>query len=67
MVGNHKRNDNGVNVSGGEFGNGAQVGIALESEPTIMNQPRGVPLEYRVKAVNTGGESIPSNTAAVVL
>ena len=52
---------------GGEFGNWRQAGIALESETTLMNQPRGVQLEYRVKAINTGGESIPSNTAAVVL
>jgi len=52
---------------GGEFGEWQQAGIALESEATLMNQPRGVQLEYRVKAINTGGESTPSNTAAVVL
>jgi hypothetical protein len=52
---------------GGEFGKWAQVGIAIESESTIMSQPRGVQLEYRVKAVNAGGESTPSNTAAVVM
>ena len=52
---------------GGEFGSWAQAGIALESETTIMNQPRGPQLEYRVKAINTGGESVPSNTVAVVL
>ena len=52
---------------GGEFGEWKQVGIALESETTLMNQPRGVQLEYRVKAINTGGESLPSNTVAVVL
>ncbi len=52
---------------GGEFGDWAQAGIALESETTIMNQPRGPQLEYRVKAINTGGESPPSNTVAVVL
>ena len=52
---------------GGEFGQWQQTGIALESETTLMNQPRGVQLEYRVKAVNTGGESLPSNTVAVVL
>ena len=52
---------------GGEFGDWQQVGIAIESESTIMNQPRGVQLEYRVKAVNTGGESVPSNSVAVVL
>lgn len=53
--------------AGGEFGNWRQAGIALESEATLMNQPRGVQLEYRVKAVNTGGESLPSNTVAFVL
>ncbi|HEG44027.1 hypothetical protein LCGC14_1507900 [marine sediment metagenome] len=52
---------------GGEFGSWAQAGIALESETTLMNQPRGPQLEYRVKAINTGGESVPSNTVAVVL
>ncbi len=52
---------------GGEFGNWSQAGIALESETTLMNQPRGPQLEYRVKAINTGGESPPSNTVAVVL
>jgi len=52
---------------GGEFGEWAQAGIALESETTLMHQPRGVQLEYRVKVVNTGGESVPGNTVAVVL
>ena len=52
---------------GGEFGNWSQAGIALESEAMLMNQPRGPQIEYRVKAINTGGESPPSNTVAVVL
>ncbi len=52
---------------GGEFGDWAQAGIALESEAMLMNQPRGPQLEYRVKAINTGGESVPSNSVAVVL
>ncbi len=54
-------------AGGGAFGNWAQVGIALETESTLIDQPRGPQLEYRVKAVNAGGESVPSNTAAVVL
>ena len=54
-------------AGGGEFGNWSQAGIALESEAMLMNQPRGPQLEYRVKAINTGGESVPSNTVAVVL
>ena len=54
-------------VGGGVFGVWGQVGIALESESILTNQPRGPQLEYRIKAVNTGGQSIPSNTAPVVL
>jgi len=52
---------------GGEFGQWAQISIAIESEVTLGGQPRGPQLEYRVKAVNTSGQSIPSNTVAVVL
>ena len=52
---------------GGEFGKWQQAGVALETEATLVNQPRGLQLEYRVKAINNGGESIPSNTVAVVL
>jgi hypothetical protein len=54
-------------AGGGEFGSWAQVAIAIESEASLIDQPRGQQLEYRVKAVNAGGESVPSNTAAVVL
>lgn len=54
-------------AGGGEFGPWMQVGIAIESETSLSNQPRGPQLEYRVKAVNVGGESTPSNTLAVVL
>ena len=84
MVGNHQRNDNGLNVSGGamrtyvierrqqqegggEFGKWQQVGVALETEATLVIQPRGVQLEYRIKAINTGDKSVPSNIGAVVL
>ena len=45
----------------------AKVQVAIESETSLTNQPRGPQLEYRVKAINVGGESIPSNTVAVVL
>ncbi|MBW8002203.1 MAG: fibronectin type III domain-containing protein [Planctomycetes bacterium] len=54
-------------AGGGEFGDWTQIAIAIDSESDLMNQPRGQQLEYRVKAVNVGGESIPSNTVAVVL
>lgn len=52
---------------GGDFSNWLPVGSALETKATLTGQPRGVQLEYRLKAINTGGESVPSNTAAVVL
>jgi len=54
-------------VSGGAFNEWHQVGVALDSELTLTDQPRNVQLEYRVIAVNNGGNSLPSNTAAVVL
>ena len=54
-------------AGGGPFGVWAQVAIALASEILLADQPRGQQLEYRIIAVNTGGKSIPSNTAAVVL
>jgi len=52
---------------GGQFGAWSQVGVALDSEITLTGQPRGSQLEYRVIAINAGGQSVPSNTAAVVL
>jgi len=45
----------------------ANVQVAVESEASLINQPCGPQLEYRVKTVNIGGESIPSNTVPVVL
>jgi hypothetical protein len=54
-------------AGGGQFGDWAQIGIALASETSLSNQPRGPQLEYRIKAVNVGGESMPSNTVAIVL
>ena len=52
---------------GGDFSNWQPVGTALETEATLTDQQRGIQLEYRVKAINTGGESVPSNTVVVVL
>ncbi len=54
-------------AGGGEFGDWTQIAIALQSESNLTSQPRGLQLEYRVKGVNIGGESMPSNTVAVVL
>ncbi|MHC4692064.1 MAG: fibronectin type III domain-containing protein [Planctomycetota bacterium] len=54
-------------AGGGEFDDWAIVGTALNNEISLDSQPRGIQMEYRVMAVNNGGESMPSNTAAVVL
>lgn len=54
-------------VSGGAFNEWHQIAIALEHNLTLTEQPRNVQLEYRVIAVNNGGNSVPSNTADVVL
>ncbi len=54
-------------AGGGEFGPWSQVATALPSEITINDQPRGIQMEYHVIAINTGGQSMPSNIAAVVL
>ena len=55
------------NDSGGAFNEWHQVGVALEHHSTLTEQPRNVQMEYRIVAVNNGGNSVPSNTAAVVL
>ena len=54
-------------VSGGAFNEWHQVGVALDSELSLTEQPRNVQLEYRIIAVNNGGNSVPSYTAEVVL
>ena len=54
-------------VSAGAFNEWHQIAIALEHNLTLTDQPRNVQLEYRVIAVNNGGNSEPSNTADVVL
>ena len=53
--------------AGGEFNEWFVVSTSLSHKINLSEQPRGGQLEYRVKAVNTGGESPPSNTVAVVL
>ncbi len=44
-----------------------QAAISLETGASLKDQPRGVQLEYRVRAINKSGQSEPSNTIAVVL
>jgi hypothetical protein len=54
-------------AGGVEFGDWSVVGTSLNTDAHLLEQPRGIQLEYRVKAANVSGESMPSNTAAVVL
>jgi len=54
-------------AGGGVFGAWDIVGTALNNEINLIDQTRGIQMEYRVKAANIGGESTPSNTSAVVL
>jgi len=54
-------------IENGTFGSWTLAGSSLNTEINLTDQPRGVQLEYRIKAINTGGESTPSNTAAIVL
>ena len=40
---------------------------AIETEVTLVEQPRGPELEYRIIAVNKAGDSTPSNSVMAVL
>ena len=44
-----------------------EVGTAIETEATLVDQPLTTELEYRIIAINKSGESSPSNTVMVVL
>jgi len=44
-----------------------EVATAVISEATLVEQPRGKELEYRIVAVNKAGDGEPSNTVMVVL
>ena len=53
--------------TGGEFGPWALIDFAYDTLVTMTSQPQGVRMEYRIKAANPAGESLPSNAAIVVL
>jgi len=56
-----------VQRRGQSAGGWVDVATAIETETTLVDQPRGVELEYRVVAVNKAGDGLESNTVAVVL
>jgi hypothetical protein len=49
------------------FGKWEFIGISYDCRIILTGQPRGIRLEYRVNAVNTAGDSNPSNTQALIL
>lgn len=51
----------------GKFDSWKLIATAIQNHITLTNQPQKSTLEYRVKAVNISGESIPSNTIAIIL
>ncbi len=52
---------------GGEFGDWMMVDTVLNKQAILLGQPRGIQLEFRVKAGNLGGLSPASNVVAAVL
>ena len=54
-------------ADGGDFGPWQQIATTVERDTVVSDQPRGLQLEYRVKALNLAGASLPSNTSPVVL
>jgi hypothetical protein len=56
-----------VSLQGKVLQNFTLVGTAFKTNITLKNQPRGIQLEYIVKAVNIVGESPASSTVEVVL
>jgi hypothetical protein len=46
---------------------GVKVATAVISETTLVEQPRGKELEYRIVAVNKSGDGEPSNIIMMVV
>ncbi len=48
-------------------GDWEEVGSAVETKKDLVDQPRGLPIYYRVVGFNKAGTSAPSNTVEVTL
>jgi hypothetical protein len=53
--------------TGGDFGPWTLANTTYNCEINLADQPVNARLEYRVKAANSAGESLPSNSVSVVL
>jgi hypothetical protein len=53
--------------TGGDFGPWSLVNTTYNCEINLADQPVNARLEYRAKAANAAGESLPSNSVSVVL
>lgn len=56
-----------MRVSGGDGGSWGYAGTFIGIEAELTNLERGKELEFHVVALNRAGESLPSNSATVVL
>ncbi len=54
-------------TGGGEFTAWTLEATTLQKQVKLTGQPRGIQIEYRIKARNFGGQSNASNAIAVVL
>jgi hypothetical protein len=54
-------------AQGGDFGAWSLVNTTYNTEINLTEQPVNLRIEYRVKAANAAGESMPSNSVSVVL
>jgi len=52
---------------GSDFGPWTLANTTYNCEINLTDQPESVRIEYRVKAANAAGESLPSNSVSVVL
>ena len=65
--GEHLLKRNGIDSWNLKFNAWETVATAILSEIMLVDQPRGLELEYRIIAVNKASDGPPSNTVMAVL